>query len=568
VPDHRASSVYSQPGPETLRIVSHDSDRMLSVYSEVSPLTSPRASADFDHADSPDVSPIEPRRPVSHELPTFDPKLRSQLPILQKAPATADSDAGESRAPPGWRQRSAEGAQDGQTTPPLELSKEERLVVLREKNRKLLSGFQEQRSTKSKAVTNPPRNDSLDHPVYREPWKGASGRTPLVDPVRNVPRSKNDPRPVAKKKNPGKDLGAHAAVTVPAIRTTSTERTSSPASGQPDVSAESADEPMKPIVPLKLGNNTPRVRSPMTAENLSGPFNPRYSDATVSSYENGRSEIAKGSRDDAQVTSPTPAQQKPSNSSSDTLDRLRPKTSENESASRFSWTTSATTTPPPKTPENDISSRFSWTTYATSVHESPRTMAQRGSHPPPVPPVPYMPNAMAMRKRPIPSHSMEVNSNSKSKINRKPTPSDVTRERSSSLHSTPITTSEAQKSATPSEAQPADRSKSLPQCPPELEAKDRIGALEARMDALNRRRRNITQILKELSSVVQPTTFTYDLATREEVKKTVKGLEDELSEIWFEESQIGMTLHRILKKRDQENVYGYPTGLWIKRVTS
>ena len=461
-----------------------------------------------------------------------------------------------------------EAAKDREATPTPEVSKEERLAVLREKNRKLLSGFQEQRSAKRKNTTNPPRQDSLDHPVYREPWKGASGRITLVDPVRNVPRSRDDPGPVAKKKSPAKDAGAHTAVTIPAPPTISKEPTSPPTPTPNPQSIELIDEPMKPVVPLKLGNHIPRIRSPVTAENLSGPFNPRYSDATVSSYENCRSEIGEGSRDTIKVTSPTAAPRKLSNASQDTLDRLRPPTSDNEPSSRFSWTTTATTTPPPKTPDHDPSSRFSWTTYATSVHESPRTVAQRDPNPPPVPPIPYIPNAMAMRKRPMPSHTAEANSLSKPKINRKPTPSDTTRERSSSLYSTAANIAETPKSPTGSETPPADRSKSLPQCPPELEAKDRIGVLEARMDALRHRRGNIDQILKELNNVIQPTTFAYDLATRGDVKKTVKGLEDELGEIRLEERDIGMTLHRALKKRDQENVYGYPTGLWIKRVTS
>lgn len=88
------------------------------------------------------------------------------------------------------------------------------------------------------------------------------------------------------------------------------------------------------------------------------------------------------------------------------------------------------------------------------------------------------------------------------------------------------------------------------------------------MEVLLRRRGNINQILKELSNVVQPTSFAYDLATKEEVKKTVKGLEDELSEIRQEEHNIGMILHRLFKKKESESNYGYSTGLWIKRVTS
>lgn len=527
---------------------------MLSVYSEVSPLTSPRASTDLDPTGSPDVSPIELRPLASHEFPKLDPKARSQLPILRKVDPAAES------ASPG----SVDGIEGKETTSPVERSKEERLAMLKEKNRKLLSGFQERPSSKSTHATRPQRSDSLDHPVYREPWKGASGRTTLVEPVRNVPRARHDSGPVPKRKSESKDSSAHNIVTMPTTQGISTEPTSHTAPSQHRESIETADEPIKPTAPLKVGNNTTRVRSPVTAENLSGPFNPRYSDATISSYDQATSDI-DGSRDEAKVTSPTSAKQESTKASSNTCVHPRPPSGDRDPSSRFSWTTKGTTTPPPKTPENDPASRFSWTTYASSVHESPHTMALRDASAPPVPPMPYMPNAMAMRKRPITSSSPDPNSISKPKINRKPTPSDMTRNRSSSFYSTTTTVTEAQKSPT---SPPVDRSKSLPQCPPELEAKDRIAGLEARMDVLTRRRNNIHLILKELNNVVQPTSFAYDLATRAEVQKTVKGLEDELSEIRVEEYDMGMKLHRALKKRDQENVYGYPTGLWIKRVTS
>jgi hypothetical protein len=568
--DQRASSVYSQPGPETLRAVPHGSDRMLSVYSEVSPLTSPRASTDLDHAESPKVSPIEPRPPTSQDFSKISPKPRSQLPIRKVSPAV-ESDSPVSEIPLDWKGSSTEGGVAQETPPAAELSKEERLANLREKNRKLLSGFQERPAGNSKEMARPQRDDSLDHPVYREPWKGASGRTTLVEPVRNVPRSRNDRGPTPRKKSAAKDTTVHTLVTAPAPAPATP--TSSPTLMQHqqtiDLVEEAGEEPIKPVAPLKVGNNTARVRSPVTKENLSGPFNPRYSDATVSSYEPASSESADGSRDDAKVIPATPPRQEVTKASSESIDQSRPPTADEDPSSRFSWTTHGTTsTPPPKTPENGSASHFSWTTCAASVRESPRFIGQRDIHTSPVPPIPYMPNAMAMRQRAIPSHSADTNSISKQKINRKPTPSEISRKRSSSLYSTTTTTTEAQKSPTATMTSPADKSKSLPQCPPELEAKDRIAALEARLEVLTRRRRNINQILKELNNVVQPTSFAYDLATKEEVKKTVKGLEDELSEIRVEEHQIGMTLHRALKKRDQENVYGYPTGLWIKRVTS
>ncbi len=125
-----------------MRIVPHGSDRMLSVYSEVSPLTSPRASTDLNQAGSPDVSPIEPHTSATQEFSKSDYKLRSQLPVLRKAPPAAGSSTGDAGNPLGGRRRSAEGVEGREDTPPLELSKEERLADLREKNRKLLSGFQ------------------------------------------------------------------------------------------------------------------------------------------------------------------------------------------------------------------------------------------------------------------------------------------------------------------------------------------------------------------------------------------------------------------------------------------
>jgi hypothetical protein len=565
--DHRASSVYSQPGLETLRIVPHGSDRMLSVYSEVSPLTSPRASADFDTAESPGVSPIEP--PLApQEVPTHPPKMRSQLPIPRKVSPTTDPPSPDTGVLPGRRGSPAEGVGSKNAAQTVGLSKEEQLARLREKNRKLLSGFHERPSPNSKETIRPRRDDSLDHPVYREPWKGPSGRTALVEPVRNVPRSKHDLKPQPEKKNVSKDSVSHTVVTAPAVPSDLSAPTSLAAPAQNPESPEPAgpsDEQIKPIAPLKVGNNTTRVRSPVTAENLSSPFNPRYSDVTLSSQ--AASDAVDGGSEEAKVTPSPPERQEPLRSS-ESLNQLRPLAADDEPASRFSWTTCATSTPPPKTPENDPSSRFSWTTYATSAHESPRSIASRDPHAPPIPPVPYIPNAMAMRQRPTPSHPANINSISKPKVNRNPTPSSMSRDRSSSLFSSTTAAAEANKSPTTLDTPPADRSKSLPQCPPEVEAKDRIAQLEARMDVLSRRRRNINQILKELNSVIQPTSFASDLATKGEVKKTMKGLEDELSEIRVEEHHIGMTLHRALKKRDQENVYGYATGLWIKRVTS
>ena len=128
----------------------------------------------------------------------------------------------------------------------------------------------------------------------------------------------------------------------------------------------------------------------------------------------------------------------------------------------------------------------------------------------------------------------------------------------------PVTT----RKPTPSQAAEDAASKGLTPCPPEQQPKDRIEALEERQKTLFRRKTNITTIIDELNQVFQPTSAAYDMSAREEVKKTVNGLNNELAEIRREEHEVGVKLLRAWKKRDDQDLYGGGTGLWVKRVTS
>ena len=121
---------------------------------------------------------------------------------------------------------------------------------------------------------------------------------------------------------------------------------------------------------------------------------------------------------------------------------------------------------------------------------------------------------------------------------------------------------------TPSQAAEDAASKGLAPNPPEQQPKDRIELLEERQKTLLRRKTNITTIIDELNQVFQPTSAAYDMSAREEVKKTVNGLNNELAEIRREEHEIGLKLLRAWKKRDDQDLYGGGTGLWVKRVTS
>lgn len=123
---------------------------------------------------------------------------------------------------------------------------------------------------------------------------------------------------------------------------------------------------------------------------------------------------------------------------------------------------------------------------------------------------------------------------------------------------------------TPSQAAEDAAAKGLPPgpTPEQQQPKNRIEALEERQETLARRKANITTIINELNQVFQPTSTAYDMAAREEVKKTIAGLNNELADIIREEHDIGLRLLRVWKKRDEQDLYGGGTGLWVKRMTS
>jgi len=123
---------------------------------------------------------------------------------------------------------------------------------------------------------------------------------------------------------------------------------------------------------------------------------------------------------------------------------------------------------------------------------------------------------------------------------------------------------------TPTQAAEEAAARGFSPVPPQeqQQPKSRIEALEERQGTLARRKTNITTIIDELNQVFQPTSTAYDTAAREEVKKTIAHLNNELADIVREEHDIGLRLLRAWKKRDEQDLYGGGTGLWVKRVTS
>ncbi|PGH17781.1 hypothetical protein AJ79_00922 [Helicocarpus griseus UAMH5409] len=330
------------------------------------------------------------------------------------------------------------------------------------------------------------KDDPARQPPPREPWKGASGRTAIVTPIEPKkgprppplntqlqPRPRKDSRSGIERKSLPSDNAAGGVSTL----TVSKQR------GQDN--AHVPDNPtIKPVVPLKAGDNTPTTARPFPTPGS------RSASETPSQSETPRAvHMVQDENVDPELSA-----------------RLQNITLEPQLSSRFSATTYATTeaaSSPPGTPR-------------------PRSVDKDA------PPIPSMPTDM---EEPFSRTFIKATT-------RKPTPSEV------SMSTT----------------------KTLPRSPPEMEAGNRIDALEAKLNDLARRKGNINTIIHELTQVVQPSSIAYDLATRSEVKKTVASLDNELADIRKEEHEVGMKLMRARKKQDEQSNYE-PSSIWVKRVT-
>ncbi|KAJ5104054.1 hypothetical protein N7532_004583 [Penicillium argentinense] len=150
-----------------------------------------------------------------------------------------------------------------------------------------------------------------------------------------------------------------------------------------------------------------------------------------------------------------------------------------------------------------------------------------------------LPSVMS-RRRPIPISMPGVPISKKPA--RKPTPAEVTQE-------PPLTVQNA----------------------PEEQPKDpvsRIESLDSKRTELGKRRNNLETVIHELTRVIQPSSFAYDMAVKAEVKKSVQSIENEIAEIKREEHELGLKIARAWRRLDEKENNGDGSNLWIKRVTS
>ena len=533
-PFSNVSSVYSQPTPHLpFKHPKLDIPRSSSIYpDDISPPDTPRTiDGGRSKKSSPNVSPITESGSTSHDLPQAPRTYISNLPV----PRVPEKYTGSASHISGWRDKVNRGGSpdaapkttrwddfsgeptDSDTGKPAQAipgttpfdTQNAVGVNIQLGNSVHVNGGQQPKTFLVDRLRKVGKRDTNQSPVVREEWKGASGRTTIVRPLVDKPLPPGV-APVftsAGRKypdTPKSQAAPKSSPTTPGFTITAQKRSI------PPLRISDIDEIIKPIVPLKVGRNSPRsptTRDPLQLKNTSlMPEDTRSPLARNPSAEHMRDTPQETLTDLSPVHSP---------------EESSPGISENQIRAAMEELNIG----------NQPASRFSATTYNTTIPDSPPTTPRLSLDT--QPPLPTPPSSVLNRKRPVPSSGVSFNKTP----NRKPTPSEVT-----------------------------IGEKSLPQSPPEAAAVDRVASLQAKLDTLNRRRTNLSTVIHELTHVVQPSSVAYDMASRQEIKKTVEGLHTESAAVAKEIHETGLKLHRVMKRRDEQSMYE-PTGLWVRRVT-
>ncbi|RMZ92076.1 hypothetical protein DV736_g660, partial [Chaetothyriales sp. CBS 134916] len=576
-PHTSVSSSYSADLPPTLAraamkegSIRDDPPAEATPKADVSPVSSRGSSINLDASDTSLISPVDssftipPRTPQA--LQARQPYQHDEHPPGSQIAQTtgfADETTVNTEMPvPGrekkqntkWNRYTGEqtslasGLPSHAPKPGSLQSLETQYPQLKDRTRQILAGLRERDAAKKAAWGRPPppvAADSMDQPAQRVPWRGASGRTTLVDPVQNTPAARTGPlrsahgtdsqgnhaRPAAEAAHVhSSSLQTQAQ---PPVRPTElgSSRSSSPDKVQPSLHSAASDESIKPVAPLK-----PRI--PSVTSSI---------DEQSTNAHAQQASVPQGGRR-------VPKLQKP----------LRPKFSfEPDSAPETPTAIIPRKAVNPKAQnatvaqlQHEQESKQSWATYTTTeVDDSPKSLAPMMMATPPTSPFRALPSPVVVRKRMAdtgqgrgPYSSAGLNHSSASIVSRKPVASDQHRSVSLAASNAAF--------------------KSLPPTPVELQAGDKISSLEARLDDLARRRRNNTKINRELTANLARNAITYDMRKRKEVEKLIANLGLELDEIGREEHEVALILHRARKKRDRDTFYENPTGLWIRRITS
>jgi hypothetical protein len=114
-------------------------------------------------------------------------------------------------------------------------------------------------------------------------------------------------------------------------------------------------------------------------------------------------------------------------------------------------------------------------------------------------------------------------------------------------------------------------SKDLPLAPPEMiESDDRVAVLNAKLLGLAHRRNNINRSIQQMTELMPKDTLMTSAEVqrkREDEKRKVEILREELADIQQQEFDLGLKLHRANKRRERESEFEEGGSLWIRRIT-
>ncbi|GJC80374.1 hypothetical protein ColLi_03212 [Colletotrichum liriopes] len=433
----------------------------------------------------------------------------------------------------------------------------------------------------------------------RPPWRGASGRAPIVNPhpPKGARRAAVGPRlPIAGVNSPLSPVSPSRSETSPRSKTPTVrtvlnaprQLTASPSGPSP--SATRTPPPAQSSYPSPP-NSGAGVQSPVHAT-------PEATTDAVVATRQPAPLLGLPSAPNAHLGQDRAIRRKPPPANSHALHAPQPSYSSSVYSEQTIQAPSNYEKSPPRAPAaaqreaatrgNEAAgqppSRFSVTTSDTSAHDAPGDSADTDR--PPVPSLPTPPHhngGVMNRKRPpvLKSTSPSINPEEPFVISM-----------SSPYMSgafTEDTSPPAARTQLPSQKQPLPRtssaslfsnssrpdsvwstSKALPPPPTELSmVNDRVGYLNARLESLGNRRININQAIKQMTELMPTDSILASeavLRKREAEKRKVESLKIELSEVQREEYEIGLKLHRAYKRMDRNAEYE-PTSLWVRRVT-
>ena len=559
-----ASSIYSQPSPRTNSVSALKSGHRLrssSLYpDDVSPPGSPHMNREENsqsRKSSPDVSPIsDSPSPLANRSPIFATgRFNSNIPVAKKTRKFWNRNSSHSPEQGSslthWDVYSGEPTTREKGKPPQTTPSAVKLNAEPSPGRLDGSLGPLGTSTHISGGTTIGRKrvasrDLNNAPIVRPEWRGAGGRHKIVNPLldKPLPLGQSPTFPAGSEKYQQDRKDQDRTVESSTSNRASQQLMARPT--QPSITLNDRELAQHVTSPAAETETTSDSTIPPAIQQHTQFSSPSLStdDARSPLARNPSSEEIKDRRSQTlpgvpQMTTEEAErphlQQMQDMRSQTVLDRSNPKRDPSQIESQFRADLNHIHL------QDQLPSRFSATTYATTTSDSRSDTPELVSHSPAMSSISTTPNSILNRKRPVPPAGIP---NSKVTA-RKPTSSEL---------------------GTPKQVQEG-RQKSLPKSPPEVEATSRVARLEAKLDDLHQRRSNLQTIIHELTNVVQPSSIAYDMASRQEIKRTVDGLKRELAEVVKDEHETGLKLHRALKRDDEFSAYE-PTSIWVRRVTS